>query len=231
MWYNSFGKVLALVLLVFFLLAAIAFGLLFFGQYFQLSTPKNTNTTQINTNLSSNTNALTTPDADDDPYLGPEDAPVEIIAFEDFQCPYCEAEAPILKQVLAKYPEEVKLVYRDFPLYTIHQQAISAAQAGECADAQGKFWAWHDQAYANQSALSAAPVVYSIWAQTAGLDVAEFELCVAQELYAQEVQKDQDEGILAGVSATPTFFINGEKLEGTISLADWETIIDAALAK
>jgi protein-disulfide isomerase len=232
MWYNSFGKVLGLVLLVFFLLAALAFGLLFYGQYHNLTTPENanTNTSNINTRLSVNTSTLVTPDADDDPYLGPVDAPVEIIAFEDFQCPYCEAEEPILKELLAKYPNDIKFVYRDFPLYTIHDYAISAAQAGECADAQGKFWAWHDQAYANQSALAAAPAVYSIWAQTAGLDLTAFETCVEQELYAGEVQKDQDEGILAGVNATPTFFVNGEKIEGTISLSDWETIVKAALA-
>ncbi len=233
MWYNSFGKVLGLVLLVFVLLAGLAFGLLFYGQYRQLYN-SNTNTNTTNTVINSqitNTNSVVTPDADDDPYLGPEDAPVEIIAFEDFQCPFCERAEPIILSVLEQYPDEVKFVYRDFPLYTIHNKAIAAARAGECADAQGMFWEWHDQAYANQSALSAAPSIFSVWAESAGLDLTEFNDCVAADTYANEVQKDQDEGLLAGVGATPTFFINGYKIEGVLSEAQWKELIDAALAK
>lgn len=236
MWYNSFGKVLGLVILIFALLAGLAFGLIFYGQYRQINDPvSNTNfstntATVINNNLT-NTSTLVTPDADDDPFLGPADAPVEIIAFEDFQCPYCERAAPIIMDVLAQYPNDVKFVYRDFPLYTIHDKAIEAARAAECADAQGKFWAWHDEAYENQSALNAAPEIFSIWAEDAGLDVTTYEACVEANTYATEVQKDQDEGLLAGVRATPTFFVNGYKVEGVLAEEQWKEIIDAALAK
>lgn len=234
MWYNSFGKVLGLVVLVFVLLAGLAFGLLFYGQYRQLNNPTNSNVTNtgtvINSNLT-NTTSLETPDADDDPFLGPVDAPVEIIGFEDFQCPYCARAEPIIMEVLAQYPNDVKFVYRDFPLHTIHDQAIAAAQAGECADAQGLFWPWHDEAYENQSALNAAPAIFSVWAETAGLDVDEFDDCVAAGTYATEVQKDQDEGLLAGVQATPTFFINGYKIEGVLNVDQWKELVDAALAK
>ena len=233
MWYNSFGKVLLVIGLCFVLLLGAAFGLLVFTQYYNLN---NTNTNTTNTVLGNqNTNQVslnyTVPDADDDPYLGHADAPVEIIIFGDFQCPFCKAAEPILEAVYLLYPNDVKVVYRDFPLYTIHDQAVAAAQAGECADEQGKFWAWHDEALANQSALAAGPTIFSTWAETAGLDVATFEACVVAERYAAEVQTDINEGFLAGVNATPTFFINGERVLGIQSEAQWIELIEAALPK
>lgn len=232
MWYNSFGKVVVVIVLCFVLLLGVAFGLLVFSQYYNLN--DNTNAT-INTTLTNQTTNLSisyvAPDADDDPYLGHVDAPVEIIAFEDFQCPFCQAAEPILEAVYQQYPNDIKVVYRDFPLYTIHDQAIAAAQAGECADEQGKFWAWHDEAFLNQSALATAPAVFSTWAETAGLDVTAFAACVVEERYAAEVQKDLDEGFLAGVSATPTFFINGQRVLGIQSESQWIELIEAALLK
>lgn len=232
MWYNSFGKVVVVIVLCFVLLLGVAFGLLVFSQYYNLN--DNTNAT-INTTLTNQTTNLSisyvAPDADDDPYLGHVDAPVEIIAFEDFQCPFCQAAEPILAAVYQQYPNDIKVVYRDFPLYTIHDQAIAAAQAGECADEQGKFWAWHDEAFLNQSALATAPAVFSTWAETAGLDVTAFATCVAEERYAAEVQKDLDEGFLAGVSATPTFFVNGQRVLGIQSESQWIELIEAALLK
>lgn len=230
MWYNSFGKVLAFTIFIFLLLAGLAFSLLVYSQYRSLTDTTDDQQTVTNTTVNSTVNtSVYVPDADDDPYLGPASAPVEIIAFEDFQCPYCEAEAPVLKQLVAAYPTEVKLVYRDFPLYTIHSYATAAAEAGECADAQGLFWQWHDQAYANQSDLPDAPAVFSTWATTAGLDVELFDACVAAGTYATEVQTDLNEGFLAGVSGTPTFFVNGTKVEGVLSLQQWKTVVDAAL--
>ncbi|MBI4407610.1 MAG: DsbA family protein [Candidatus Kerfeldbacteria bacterium] len=231
MWYNSFGKVVLVIVLCFVLLLGVAFGLLVFSQYYDLNT---TNTLPVQTGNTTNANQASlgyvAPDADDDPYLGHVDAAVEIIAFEDFQCPFCKTAEPILEDVYRLYPNDVKVVYRDFPLYTIHDQAVAAAQAGECADEQGKFWAWHDEAFANQSALAAAPAVFSVWAETAGLDVTTFEACVVAERYADEVQKDLNEGFLAGVSATPTFFINGQRVLGIQSEAEWIELIEAALA-
>lgn len=232
MWYNSFGKVVLVIVLCFILLLGAAFGLLVFSQYYNLNDSTTTTTNTALTNQTTNLGiSYVAPDADDDPYLGHVDAPVEIIAFEDFQCPFCQASEPILVAVYQQYPNDIKVVYRDFPLYTIHDQAIAAAQAGECADEQGKFWAWHDEAFLNQSALATAPAVFSTWAETAGLDVTAFAACVAEERYAAEVQKDLDEGFLAGVSATPTFFINGQRVLGIQSESQWIELIEAALPK
>lgn len=228
MWYNSFGKVVAVILLLFVLLAGIAFGLMVFAQYRTVDTT-NSAVTNVTTNTVQPTVQYTAPDADDDPYLGLVDAPVEIIAFEDFQCPFCQQAEPILYNVYQQYPQQVKVVYRDFPLYTIHDQSIAAAQAGECADEQGQFWAWHDLAFINQSDLPLAPAVFSTWAEQAGLDVAAFDACVQAERYASEVQKDLDEGFLAGVSATPTFFINGQRVRGVVTEQQWIDLIEAAI--
>src|SRR5208283_1293688 len=87
------------------------------------------------------------------PQRGPRDAPVTIVEFSDFQCPYCGSAAPVLKQLLATYPTQVRLVFRNLPLRTMHPQAIYAAQAGVCADAQGKFWEIHDVLFTRQSRL------------------------------------------------------------------------------
>ncbi|MFA6475106.1 MAG: thioredoxin domain-containing protein [Patescibacteria group bacterium] len=224
MWYHSFGKVLALVILVFILLTGLLFGLLVFAQYRNLQKP----VTQ-NTNTITNNNLYVAPDADDDPSLGSPAAKVTIIAFEDFQCPFCKEAEAALTTTLNKYSNDIYFVYRDFPLYTIHLQGRAAAQAGECADEQGQFWVWHDIAYANQSALTQAPLIFSTWAQQAGLDVTKFNTCITNDTYKNEVQKDIDEGFLAGVSATPTWFVNGKKYEGVLTEQQWSDIIEAAI--
>lgn len=225
MWYNSFGKVVTVLVLSIVLLAGAALGLLVFAQYRNLNS--NTNSTITNKNQAVLNYVI--PDADDDPYLGQIDAPVEIIAFEDFQCPFCQEAEPILYSIYQQYPNDIKIVYRDFPLYTIHAQAIATAQAGECADEQGKFWVWHDLAFIHQADLADAPAVFSDWAEEAGLDVADFEQCVTEERYAAEVQKDLNEGFLAGVSATPTWFVNGQKIEGVLSEDQWIELIETAI--
>lgn len=224
MWYNSFGKVVIVIVLSIILLAVVAFSLSVFVQYRALDTTNqnsNTATTPVINYL--------TPDADDDPVLGKTTARVEIITFEDFQCPFCKEAEPILYAIYQRYPNDIRIVFRDFPLYTIHDQAIAAAQAGECADEQGKFWVWHDLAFINQADLPDAPAVFSDWAEQAGMDVADFATCVEVERYKSEVQKDLNEGFLAGVAVTPTFFVNGQKFEGVLSEEQWIEIIEAAI--
>lgn len=188
------------------------------------------NLSSSDTNMNINPVAFNfTPDADDDPYIGTPGAPVQIIAFEDFQCPYCLAAVPIIKQVVENNFENVQFVYRDFPLYTIHAQARPAAEAAECADDQDQFWAFHDLIFENQSQLATAGFFTDL-AEQVGLDMAVFEQCVGEQRHAQEVQRDLDEGLLAGVSATPTFIINGTKYQGVLSEAQFQEVIDSELA-
>lgn len=161
---------------------------------------------------------------DDDPSWGTASAPVQVVAFEDFQCPFCKEAYPIVRQVLTRYQDRVYFVYRDFPLSSEHPMAQSAAEAGQCAWEQGQnqFWSLHDRIYQNQDALSEANLV--AWAELSGVDRERFLACLTSGKYQEEVREDFTDGIAAGVRGTPTFFINGRKIEGVIPLDAWETL-------
>ncbi|MBI2124937.1 thioredoxin domain-containing protein [Candidatus Woesearchaeota archaeon] len=167
---------------------------------------------------------------DDDPALGLEDAPVTMVEFSDFQCPFCKkANDEALKEVKDKYVEagKLKIVYRDFPL-EFHPEAEVAAIAAECADEQGKFWEYHDLLFANQDSLSDAN--YKKWAVELGLDEEEFNECYKGLEYLNEVRADMADGQKYGVSGTPAFFINGRMISGAQPYAVFEQEIEAALA-
>ncbi|MEK7464963.1 MAG: DsbA family protein [Patescibacteria group bacterium] len=168
--------------------------------------------------------------SDDDPVLGNPDAPVTMIEFSDFQCPFCgrfwQQTLPAIK---AKYIETgtVKFVYRDFPISSIHSEAEKAAEAGECADEQGKFWEYHDRIFQGQDELGEASL--KRWAAELGLNAAQFNTCLDSGKYTDEVAKDFQDGQAAGVTGTPTFFINGQSVVGALPFAQFQTILDAAL--
>src|SRR5262249_53505716 len=151
-------------------------------------------------------------------------APITIVEFADFQCPFCGRVQPLLKDVLAKYKGKVKLAYRDFPLAPIHPHAEIAAEASRCALDQGKYWEMHDAMYSDQTKLDEAALVKT--ATRLGLNDASFASCMRSGKYKELVQQDLQAGTEAGVNATPSFFINGEFLGGAQSAADFATIID-----
>jgi protein-disulfide isomerase len=159
---------------------------------------------------------------------GSADAPVTIVEFADFQCPFCSRVQPALKDVLARYQGKVKLAYRDFPLSQIHQHAEMAAEASHCALTQGKYWEMNDAMFADQSNLEEAALVKT--AASLGMDQNSFSSCLKSGKYKAVVQQDFDAGSQAGVNATPTFFINGEFLSGAQSDADFTKIIDRQLS-
>jgi protein-disulfide isomerase len=167
---------------------------------------------------------------DDDPSIGPEDAPVTIIEFSDFQCPYCaNFQAQTLPQILSNYGDKVRFVYRDFPLTSLHANAQKAAEASECANDQGKYWEYHDILFQNQAALD----VQSLegYAASLGLDTAAFNDCLTSGKYEQEVTKDEQDGTNAGVQGTPSFFVNGMPIQGAQPYSVFQSAIEAALAK
>jgi protein-disulfide isomerase len=164
--------------------------------------------------------------ADDDPWIGTADAPVTIIEFSDFECPYCKRSVPILKELLAKYPGKLKLVYRDFPGLN-HQQARSAAEAAQCAAEQGRFWEYHDALFTRQAPT--AKWKLSALAEDLGLAQSPFNACMKENRYREEVLKDLRDGLKLGVTSTPTFFINGRPLVGARPLADFQAVIDTLL--
>ena len=159
---------------------------------------------------------------------GSADAPITIVEFADFQCPFCSKVQPPLNDVLAKYKGKVKLAYMDFPLSQIHLHAEVAAEASRCALAQGKYWEMHDAMFADQSKLDEADLVKI--AASLGMDHNSFESCLKSGKYKTVVQQDVQAGSHVGVSATPTFLINGEFLSGAHSDADFIKIIDRQLS-
>ena len=161
------------------------------------------------------------------PELGGKDAPVTIVEFADFQCPFCRRAEDTLKDLRAKYGDKIKLVYMDFPL-PMHDHALDAAKAALCADEQGKFWAYHDDLYANQSKL--APADLKAYANQLGLDTARFDGCFDQAKFEARVRRDMTKGSRLGVDGTPSFFIDGRPLVGSQPLEAFEQVIDEELA-
>ncbi len=167
--------------------------------------------------------------SDDDPFKGDENAPVTIVEWSDFECPFCSR---FYSQTLGLIEEnyidtgKVKLVYRDFPL-NFHENAQKAAEAGECADDQGKFWEMHNLIFENQQIMNVDN--FKKWAADIGLDTEEFNECLDSGKYATEVQKDMQEGSAAGIRGTPGFIINGRLVSGAQPYANFEAAIEAAL--
>jgi protein-disulfide isomerase len=163
-----------------------------------------------------------------DPVTGGASARVEIVEFSDFQCPYCRQVAPVLKQIMAKYGDRVKLVWKDFPLPS-HPDARPAAEAAQCANDQGKFWAYHDKLFENQNDMSVTNL--KEWAAQMGMDATKFNACFDKGTHRQLVQQDQEEGSRHGVSSTPSVFINGRALIGAASVETYGAIIEEELAR
>jgi protein-disulfide isomerase len=155
---------------------------------------------------------------------GDPNAIVTIVEFADYQCPYCKQTETTLNNLLKKYPGQVRLAYRDFPLASIHPYAEEAAEAARCAGKQGKFWAFHDALFANQSKLDDAQLKAT--AQTLGLDQNAFQSCLESGEYNLPVLRDQEDGRKAGISSTPGFFINGIPITGAQAEDAFQKIID-----
>ena len=165
----------------------------------------------------------------DDPYLGSLEAEIVIVEFSDFQCVYCQEVFSTVREVASLYGNNIRIIFRDFPSSDVHPQALLAAQAGECAQEQGKFWPMHDKLFMNQDNLS--PEVMKEIAKQIGLATAEFNNCLDTGKYQEEVIDDFKDALTLGVKGTPTFFINGEKFEGVISLEGFQEIINYYLAQ
>ena len=162
------------------------------------------------------------------PIRGAADAPVTVVEFSDFECPFCKQTHPTLKQLLERYPGKVRLAYRDFPLDSIHPQARRAAEAARCAQDQGKFWEYHDLLFTQSPQL--APEDLRRYAGQVGVDVTKFDSCLAAGTHKAAVQQDLDEGIRLGITGTPAFFVNGRTLTGAQPLEAFTKLIDQELA-
>jgi len=164
----------------------------------------------------------------DDPQTGPDGASITIVEFADFMCSYCAEASLSVRGVAAKYPNEVRYIFRDFPIESLHPGSTQVHIAGECAKEQGKFWAFHDKVFQNQENIDQDSV--KAYAAQAGLDIEEFDKCIASGKYDGEVSRDIEDGREAGVIGTPTFFINGRKIEGAIPSQAFDQLISTILS-
>jgi protein-disulfide isomerase len=162
------------------------------------------------------------------PSMGPSDAPVTIVEFSDFECPYCSRLAKTIKRVAGDYPDSVRLVFRQFPLRRIHPNAQKAAEASLCAADQGRFWEMHDLLFEDQKNLKVGDLKDK--AETLGLQMEEFTQCLESEKHKEAIETDLYDGVRAGVSGTPAMFINGIPLSGQVPYESFVKIIEEELS-
>jgi protein-disulfide isomerase len=163
------------------------------------------------------------------PSKGPATAPITIVEFSDYECPFCVKAEPTVKALLAKYPDKIKLVFRDFPL-PMHPRAPKAAEAAHCAGDQGKYWEMHEKLFSNAQKLEVNDLKAHA-REIQGIDGAKFDRCLDSNEKAQLVEKNRKAGEEAGVSGTPAFFINGRLISGAQPLEAFTAIVDQELKK
>ena len=162
------------------------------------------------------------------PSIGPEDAPITIIEFSDYQCPYCKRwHDQVYQPLLNAYPGKIKLVYRHLPLTSIHPDAFPAAEAALCAGDQNAYWPFHEKLF---STTSLGTDLYLQYAKELGLDMTAFETCITERKFQEAVQADMDFALNLGATSTPTFFVNGLAVVGAQPLSIFQQIIDKELA-
>ncbi|HXX66647.1 MAG TPA: DsbA family protein [Polyangiaceae bacterium] len=162
------------------------------------------------------------------PLRGPIDAWVTMVEFADFECPFCGEEEPVVEALLQAYPADLRLVFKNFPLTTIHPYAEGAAIAAECAGQQGDFWPMHDILFANQNALESTNLPG--YAQEAGVDVPTWQACLTTEPPIDAINADVALGTSIGVDGTPTFVINGQMIVGAVPQSELQGVIETSRA-
>ena len=169
---------------------------------------------------------LSVPVSERDHAQGPADAPVTLVEYGDYECPYCGRAYPIVKKLQQAMGERLRFVFRNFPLNTIHAHAGMAAQAAEAAAAQGKFWEMHDILYEHQDTLADHDL--NEFALKLGLEIYKFEADLSGERFAKRVNEDFRSGVRSGVNGTPTFFINDLRYDGNHEYDDLLAALQAA---
>ena len=160
--------------------------------------------------------------------IGPDNAPITIVEFSDYQCPYCKRwYEQVYTPLMNAYPGKIRLVYRNLPLTSIHPDAQAAAEAAMCAGEQGVYWQYHDKLFGGSSLGSN---IYNQYAQELNLDLKKFDDCIRANKYQQAIQADSDFALNLGVQSTPTFFVNGLAVVGAQPMNVFTQIIDKELA-
>ncbi len=170
---------------------------------------------------------LTQPVSPHDHAEGPVDAPLNLVEYGDYQCPYCGAAYPVVKRLQKTLGKKLRFVFRNFPLTQMHPYALIAAQAAEAAALQGKFWEMHDLLFEEQNLLKLE--IIPSWAKRIGLNLEQFEKNIKQAVVEKRIKEDRQSGIRGGVNGTPTFFINGTRHDGPYDYNSLLAALESAL--
>ena len=233
-WHRRWWGRLIIIFLTIFLILVIAVGFYIGKTSYLLRTGKITPQQLLGSDAPDNTvgqvgqvGGFETMATINDPSVGPKDAKVIIVAFSDFTCSACRQAFPVIEQLRKDYSDQVRFVYRDMPNTFDRPESLSVAMAGQCAHEQGKFWKMHDKIFSGAELITEADL--KTYAIQIGLNSMQFGACLQSGKYIEEIENDLEQGIAAGVEATPTFFINGVRIEGALSLDVFQTIIVAGL--
>jgi protein-disulfide isomerase len=164
----------------------------------------------------------------EDHIRGPADAPITILEYGDFECPYCRGAFRDVRRMVDQHPSVIRFAFRNFPIPQLHPHAEQAAEAAEAAGAQGRFWEMHDLLLQPYAHLDIAELV--TYAEVIGLDIPRFRREVTDAAYAAKIQRDIEEGLRNGVNATPKFYVNGERVDGKVPLEHLEQMVESAVA-
>jgi protein-disulfide isomerase len=163
------------------------------------------------------------------PAMGPATAPITLVEFSDFQCPYCSKAVAQINATLKAYPNDVRLIFKQYPLVELHPAAAISAAASLAAHAQGKFWAMHDVMFANRPKLSRESIL--AWAKEIGLDMKRFTADLDSDAIKKAVARDRANGDKAGVEGTPTVFLNGQRYNGDLAPDAIKPVIEGELKR
>jgi len=228
-WYQKKWPIILIVVSFITIIFLVYFSFLVYNEY-QLIKNKNSVPIDIKSFLEKQAKfAQTDPRLDygDDPYLGNLNAKVKIIEFGDFECPYCRESFVIIRTLAEIYNNQILIVFKDFPLTDIHTHASQAAWAANCALKQDKFWPYHDKLFINQENLEAVDLIN--YASQLNLNMNQFESCLTSQQISKEIEADVSDGTSLGIKGTPTFFINGVRIAGTIPENIFKEIINYLL--
>ena len=156
------------------------------------------------------------------PVFGKKDAPITILAFIDFECPYSSEAYADFKKIMSKYEPVIRVIFKNLPLINLHPDAMVAAEAGMCANEQNKFWPYYDLLFTKKDLENNPFVAY---AEELGLNQDKFSICLGEEKYLPQITQDVSDAVSLGLRGTPTYFVNGAIIEGNITEADWDKVI------
>jgi protein-disulfide isomerase len=221
-WYKKWWMIVLMAVI----LLTLIFGIMTLVQYIKITKGLSTNAPAANQREWYTSDELLK-DAQNDPTWGDKKAPIQIVEFADFECPYCRENFTTVREIMLKYPDKIYFVFRDFPLTEVHPHAEIAAESAHCVNEQGKFWAYHDKLFTNQENLDTASL--KNYAREVGADLTKYSQCLASGKYKAIIASDYENGLKLQVAGTPTFFVNGFKVSGIIPRDKFFMIIDQAL--